>query len=72
MIPVKDNPDWSRNGVAIVNTDLEAYQNHMKKKATLESQQNEINTMKTTINNLNGQMASMVDAVNQILTLLKK
>jgi len=72
MIPVQDRPEWFRNGHAIVNTDVEAYRNHMKKVATAESNKAEIDNMKTTINTLNDKVDSISSALDQILNLLKK
>lgn len=72
MIPIKDNPDWARHGVAVINTDIDAYNAHMKKKASAEANKVEIDRMKTTINNLNEKVDGMSDTLNQILNLLKK
>lgn len=72
MIPVKDHPDWFKTGHAVVNTDVEAYNNYMSKKATAESNRKEIESMKTTINNLNKQVDNMSDTLEQILNILKK
>ena len=72
MIPIQDKPDWARNGAAVVNTDVDAYLAHMRRKATAESNKAEIDNMKTTINNLNNQVSNINDTMNQILNLLKK
>ena len=72
MIPVKDRPDWARHGHAVVNTDFEAYRNHMAKHNQELANKAEIDNMKATINNLNSQVSSMSDTLNQILNLLKK
>jgi hypothetical protein len=72
MIPVKDNPNWMKNGHAVVNTDVDAYNAYIKKRATAESNKAEIDNMRTTINNLNNKVDSMSAALDQILNLLKK
>lgn len=72
MIPVKDRPDWARNGHAVVNTDVEAYKNHMLKHNQELANKAEIDNMRTTINNLDNKVSSMNDTLNQILNLLKK
>jgi len=72
MIPVQDNPNWMRNGAAVVNVDVDAYQAYMKKRATAETNKAEIDAMKTTINNLNNKVDSMSSTLDQILNLLKK
>lgn len=72
MIPVKDKPDWARSGKAVVNTDVEGYQAHMKKLAAEQARRSEADNMKATINNLNQRVDAMSDTLNQILNLLKK
>lgn len=72
MIPVKDQPDWARNGHAVVNVDVEGYNAHMKKLTAAQSKQAEMENLKSTINNLNTRVDQMSDTLNQILNILKK
>lgn len=72
LVPIEDRPDWARNGSAVINVDVEAYNNHMKKKSAEEANRARIEQMESTINNLNNQVSSIHDTMNQILNLLKK
>jgi hypothetical protein len=72
MIPVKDNPKWMKDGPAVINTDLDAYNAYVKKRASAEANKAEIDSMRTTINNLNNRVESMSSTLDQILNLLKK
>jgi alpha-galactosidase len=62
---VKDHPDWIRSEEGmLVNTNLKQYQAYLQKKKVADTQQSQINALKTDINNLNSKM-------DQILSLLQ-
>ena len=72
MQPVKDNPEWFRDNVSLVNTDINAFNEYKAKKAAATSRQQEIDGMKKSINNINDEISGMKDTLSQILTLLQK
>jgi len=61
-----------KDGPAVINTDLDAYNAYVKKRASAEANKAEIDSMRTTINNLNNRVESMSSTLDQILNLLKK
>ncbi len=57
MIKVKEYPDWVRNEEgALVNTNTDKYRAYLAKKAKAESQQSQVDSLKSEINILNTKM----------------
>ncbi len=72
-LKVKDSPycrDSFSNG--IINTDRQAYEEHMKRRQKLQQLEREEELQKRRINKLEQDVSELKSGINQILELLKK
>jgi hypothetical protein len=72
MIPVKNQPHLYRDERgAIINTNVNDLQAYQKKKDHARKQQADINHLRTSINNLNDDVAEIKNALKTIIEIIK-
>lgn len=72
MIPVKNQPHLYRNEHgAIINTNLDEFDAYQKKRSLVKKQHSEIESLRSSINNLNNDVAEIKQALKTIIEIIK-
>lgn len=72
MIPVKNQPHLYRDGRgAIINTNTNDFDVYTRKRDLARKQQVEIDSLKSSINNLNNDVAEIKQALKTIIEIIK-